>query len=232
MEIEIDSKRNNPLLNRTEVYFTIKHGGEATPNREIIKSELADKLNVKKESIMISSLDSSFGVQQVTGYAKIYSSDKKAKESEFDYVLKRNKVISDGKKGEKKEASAKAEARSVEPAGEEKPAGQPLEPAPEAAKSEVSGEKPEKPAKPVEERKPEPPKKEVQEAKPEEIQESVEPEKKERPLEPASEDEPSEQKPDKEPKQEKPAEKPKAKLENEEDEQPDQDKKKDEGKKE
>ena len=39
MEIEINSKRNNPLLNRTEVYFTVKHSGEGTPNREIIRSE-------------------------------------------------------------------------------------------------------------------------------------------------------------------------------------------------
>ncbi len=45
MEIEIDSKKNNPLLNRTEIYFTIKHIGEKTPNREIIRAELAEKLD-------------------------------------------------------------------------------------------------------------------------------------------------------------------------------------------
>ena len=48
MEIEIESKRNNPLLNRTEVYFIVKHPGEGTPNREIIRSELADKLKELK----------------------------------------------------------------------------------------------------------------------------------------------------------------------------------------
>ena len=48
MEIIIDSKINNPLINRTEVHFTVIHEGEGTPNREIIRSELAEKLNAKK----------------------------------------------------------------------------------------------------------------------------------------------------------------------------------------
>jgi ribosomal protein S24E len=63
METEINSKRNNPLLNRTEIFFTIKHKGEGTPNREIIRGELANKLNVKKENIIVKTVHSSFGNQ-------------------------------------------------------------------------------------------------------------------------------------------------------------------------
>ena len=74
MEIEIDSKKNNPLLKRIEVYFTVKHNGEKTPNREIIRSELADKLNSKKENVIINILKSGFGKQETKGYAKIYFS--------------------------------------------------------------------------------------------------------------------------------------------------------------
>ena len=44
MEIEIQSKTNNPLLKRTEVHFTIHHDGGKTPKRELIRSELAEKL--------------------------------------------------------------------------------------------------------------------------------------------------------------------------------------------
>jgi small subunit ribosomal protein S24e len=137
MEIEIESKRNNPLLNRTEIYFTVKHEGEGTPNREIIKSELAEKLNVKKESIIVSSLNSGFGIQQISGYAKVYTSDKKTRDYEPDYILIRNKLMEGEKKAEKKEApAAKAEVKPAEPASGEKPA----EPAAE-----------EKPAQPAEE---------------------------------------------------------------------------------
>ena len=125
MEMEIDSKKNNPLLNRTEVHFTIQHEGEKTPNREIIRSELAEKLNAKKENIIINDIQSSSGIQKSIGYAKIYSSVKKAEEMERKYILKRNKIS--GKK-EKKEVEKKPEEKSAtaeEPPKEEKPPKEP-----------------------------------------------------------------------------------------------------------
>jgi small subunit ribosomal protein S24e len=133
MEIEIDSKKNNPLLDRTEVHFSIQHEGEKTPNREIIRSELAEKLNAKKENIIINDIQSSSGIQKSVGYAKIYSSVKKAEEMERKHILKRNKISGEKKKkeGEKKpeekivntEESSKEEKLSGDlPKGEEKPA--------------------------------------------------------------------------------------------------------------
>ncbi|RLF32277.1 MAG: hypothetical protein DRM98_04160, partial [Thermoplasmata archaeon] len=154
MEIEIDSKKNNPLLNRTEVYFTVKHKGEGTPSRELIRSELADKLNAKKENIIVHVMTSSFGSQETSGYAKVYSSVEKSKNYEGEHILKRNKIIAEKKevKPEEKppvteapvessaeqpsasseEKPAEAAPPSVEPAGEQQPAEQP-----EADKSSV-----------------------------------------------------------------------------------------------
>ena len=109
MEIEIESKRNNPLLNRTEVYFTVKHPGEGTPNRDIIRSELADKLNVKKENVVVNTVRSSFGIQEISGYAKVYSSVQKTIDSEQDYILARNKIIETEKKLKKAAPTPKAE---------------------------------------------------------------------------------------------------------------------------
>ena len=117
MEIEIDSKKNNPLLNRTEINFTIKHLGEKTPNREIIRTELADKLNVKKEDVIVDSVHTTFGIQQITGYAKVYSSFDKLKGLEREHILVRNKLIQ-AKKKEKKAEEAKP-AKPVEVAKEE-----------------------------------------------------------------------------------------------------------------
>lgn len=92
MEIEIDSKKNNPLLKRTEVYFTVKHTGEGTPNREIIRSELAEKLNSKKENVVVNIIKTGFGKQETTGYAKVYLSLESSKGLEREHILKRNKL--------------------------------------------------------------------------------------------------------------------------------------------
>ena len=132
VEIEISSKRNNPLFGRTEVHFTIRHEGEGTPNREIIRGELAEKLNVKKENIVVNSIHSSFGIQKSTGYAKIYKSVEKAKGQERRHILERNKIVEKIGKEKKEKLAKKPESKP------EKPAEQPAEP-----KEEVKEEKPE-----------------------------------------------------------------------------------------
>ena len=133
MEINIDSKRNNPLLNRTEVHFTIIHEGGKTPNRDLVRTELADKLNSKKENIVVNYINPSFGLSKSTGYAKIYSSQDKIKDQERKFVLKRNKI------GETKKAKSGKEEKS-----EEKTSEKPQEPK-EENKSEDKEEKTEKP---------------------------------------------------------------------------------------
>lgn len=153
MEIEIDSKKNNPLLNRTEVYFTVKHEGEKTPNREIIRSELADKLNAKKENIILNTVHSGFGNQEITGYAKIYSSLTKIKEIEPEYILKRNKLIESKEKKQKEKSTEKAPVEPEEKAKEEKPVAEPpKEEQPEQVKpKEEKKDELEKPMKNAEE---------------------------------------------------------------------------------
>ncbi|KYK32513.1 MAG: hypothetical protein AYK22_07415 [Thermoplasmatales archaeon SG8-52-3] len=193
MEIEIDSKRNNPLLNRTEIYFTIKHEGEGTPNRELIRSELADKLNVKKENIIVNTIDSSFGKHEITGYAKIYSSIAKAKETEHDHFLKRNKLIEDEKKQGKKVKEA--------PAAEAKPVVDTSKPPKEEATAPRKDETPIEP-EPTEEVKPEEPAKEEEPAEPPKAEEPEPPVE-----EPISEEPSKEQPPEKEMPSEEPVEK-------------------------
>ncbi len=138
MEIEIDSKKNNPLINRTEVRFTIHHKGESTPNREIVRSELAEKLNVKKEDVVVDNIHTSFGVQRIKGYAKIYNTVENAKGWERSHILERNKLIEKKvkKEGEKKAAEKPAAER---PPKKEEP------PVKEAPKEKVDA-----PAKPAE----------------------------------------------------------------------------------
>lgn len=116
MEIDIQSKTDNPLLKRTEVHFTIHHEGEKTPKRELVRSELADKLNVKKENILVNYMKSSFGSTDTVGFAKVYKSVKDAKSGEKNHLLKRNNIAGTEKKpSEKKEEKPKAEQPDIKP---------------------------------------------------------------------------------------------------------------------
>jgi small subunit ribosomal protein S24e len=135
MEIEIQSKTDNILLGRTEVRFVILHEGEGTPKRDLVRSELAEKLNAKKETIMIDFMRSSFGARKTVGYAKIYKSIEDAKTGEADPILKRNGLGT--KKKPKKEAPKEGEAKretSREKPPKIEPKAQPVEKPAEAKK--------------------------------------------------------------------------------------------------
>ena len=143
MEIEIQSKTDNPLLNRTEVHFIIRNEGESTPKRELIRGELAEKLNVKKENIMINYMKSSFGTTDTLGYAKVYKSLKEAKAGERDYILIRNNALVKEKKPAQEEKKKPVQPSEEKPEeGAEKPAEETTVVKPEEGKDEETAEKP------------------------------------------------------------------------------------------
>jgi len=100
MELEMIEKRENPLLNRTEIKFRVKHQGEKTPERELVKNDLAEMLKVNKSLIIIDYIRPGFGMAISSGYAKVYKSMEDARRVEPSYILKRNKF------GEAKEEKA------------------------------------------------------------------------------------------------------------------------------
>ncbi|HEX17221.1 MAG: 30S ribosomal protein S24e [Thermoplasmata archaeon] len=106
MELEITDKRENPLLNRTEIRFRVKHEGEKTPEREIVREDIARLLKVKKDLVVIDHIRPSFGIAVSSGYAKIYKSIEDAKRIEPSYILKRNKI---GEATEEKEEEQRVE---------------------------------------------------------------------------------------------------------------------------
>jgi len=128
MEIEIQSKTDNLLLGRTEIHFIILHEGEGTPKRDLVRGELAEKLNAKKETIMVDFMRSSFGARRTVGYAKIYKSIEDAKAGEADPILKRNGLGT--KKKPKKETKKEGEEMKEVPKEKPKkpePKAQPVE---------------------------------------------------------------------------------------------------------
>jgi len=124
MEIEIISKKENELLDRTEVRFKAVHAKEGTPQREAVREKIAAMLKAAKERVIVDSMDSEFGKMETTGYAKVYKTKDAAMKYEREHVLVRNK-LKEKVKVEKKAAApppAPAARPAAAPAAEKKPA--------------------------------------------------------------------------------------------------------------
>jgi small subunit ribosomal protein S24e len=128
VEIEIVSKKENELLDRTEINFKAMHPMEGTPQREAVREKLATMMKATKDRVIVDSMDSEFGKMETVGYAKVYKTKEAAMKFEREYVLVRNK-LKEKAKVEKKAAAtpppqrqaAAAPAKSAEKAPE-KPA--------------------------------------------------------------------------------------------------------------
>ena len=104
MEIEIVSKKENELLDRTEVNFKAMHPMEGTPQREAVREKLATMMKATRDRVIVDSMDSEFGKMETVGYAKVYKTKEAAMKFEREYVLVRNK-LKEKAKVEKKAAA-------------------------------------------------------------------------------------------------------------------------------
>jgi small subunit ribosomal protein S24e len=95
MEIDIISEDENPMLHRTDVRFEIVHD-DATPSRLSVRDSLAAKLNKDSAEVVVHELDTKFGMRKTVGYAKVYETPEHTQEIEQEYMLKRNKIATDG----------------------------------------------------------------------------------------------------------------------------------------
>ncbi len=152
MELQVVTRKENPLLKRVEVTFKAVHKAEATPTRDAIRSELAKQLKAAKDAVIVDRSVSSFGRFETVGYAKVYQSKEEALAVERSHILVRNKLkeaeVKEKKEGEKAEKPAKAEAKAEAPKAEAKPEHKP-EP-----KAEAKAEHKEEKAPAKEEKKP------------------------------------------------------------------------------
>ncbi|MBA5942170.1 MAG: 30S ribosomal protein S24e [Methanophagales archaeon] len=103
MEVEITETRENQLLRRTEVLFTLKHEGEgagteagtgtgagASPSREESRNALIKALKCRSNLLVIDKMRTEFGKRETVGYAKVYESEERLREIEREYIIKRN----------------------------------------------------------------------------------------------------------------------------------------------
>jgi len=90
LNVDIVSKNENKLMDRTEVTFKASHSGEATPARDAVRTSLAGSLKVPKERVVISEMQSEFGQGASHGAAKVYGSAESAAKYERNHILVRN----------------------------------------------------------------------------------------------------------------------------------------------
>ena len=103
MKLDVVGKNENKLMDRVEVSFRTEHIGEASPNRDAVRTALASTLGVPKERVVISDMESEYGKGASEGYAKVYNTPESAKKHEKNYALVRNGLA---QKKEKKKAAA------------------------------------------------------------------------------------------------------------------------------
>ena len=91
MQIKIESTKDNPLLKRTEVGFTIVQGPkEKTPQRLEVKKAVAIEMKSGDEVVFIKHMRTKTGTNITQGVANVYQSVAQAKLVEPEYILKRN----------------------------------------------------------------------------------------------------------------------------------------------
>ncbi len=90
MEVKIVSKKENPLLKRKEVQFTVLHTQGKTPQRLDIKRSIASELQVSDKLVFIKKMRTMTGTNTTLGEANAYESETQAKLIEPKYIVKRN----------------------------------------------------------------------------------------------------------------------------------------------
>jgi ribosomal protein S24E len=91
MQIKIESTKDNPLLKRKEVGFTIIQGPkEKTPQRLEVKKAVATEMKIGDEVVFVKRMRTKTGTNITEGTANVYQSVAQAKLVEPEYIRKRN----------------------------------------------------------------------------------------------------------------------------------------------
>ncbi len=93
MEIEITSRKENPLLHREEVEFIIRHENEGIPSRKVVKAKISAMLNKNQDQVVLQYILGRFGSHISKGRVHVYDSAEEALKNEPKYLLKRQDML-------------------------------------------------------------------------------------------------------------------------------------------
>jgi small subunit ribosomal protein S24e len=92
MKMEIIDRKENPLLNRIEIRFQLRHDKEATPSRGTLRSKVASlEPGSSASTVVVKDVNTRFGQPLTTGLAFIYDSSD-SMQIEPQYILDRHGV--------------------------------------------------------------------------------------------------------------------------------------------
>jgi len=91
MEVKILSKKDNPILKRKEIAFSIDHGPRGkTPGRLEVKKNLAAGLGISEELVFVQKMKTMTGTNTSIGVANAYENKEHARSIEPEHIIKRN----------------------------------------------------------------------------------------------------------------------------------------------
>lgn len=90
MDFEFTGEDRNALLNRSELSFILTFEG-ATPSRAHILGKLCALKNLDENLVVLDSLKSGFGKEEISSTVRIYDDEESKLRIEPAYLLKRGK---------------------------------------------------------------------------------------------------------------------------------------------
>ncbi len=135
MEIKVLDQAYNPLLKRKEVKVEITHSKAGTPDRFMIRKELASRLNAKLDNLYVVDMETKTGMEKTQCDVELYDSPENARKVVPSYIIVRNKSPEERKKEAKPaEVGKKPEKKEQKPAEVKKEEKKPPEPKKEQRK--------------------------------------------------------------------------------------------------
>ena len=120
MEIRIDEREENPLMEREEVQFQVEHKNSSTPSRAKVIESLATTLEKSEDLIIIDKIVTLHGRQVASGSARVYESEGKLKQLEPGFLTKRTEESREKvKEAEEEEAEEEEAEEETEEESEE-----------------------------------------------------------------------------------------------------------------
>lgn len=95
--MKIIDRKENLLLNRVELKFSVTHDGNTTPSRsELIQTVAKMEPGCKPSLVVVKGVSTRFGQALTTGVAMVYGS-RKAMNVEASYILEKHGVEAEAK---------------------------------------------------------------------------------------------------------------------------------------
>ena len=93
MKIDIIEKKENKLLERTEITTNIDHVGQSVPKRDDLLSKLAALLNKERDQVVLIKLEAKYGEGKSLALVHVYETAERAIAVEKEFLLKRSGII-------------------------------------------------------------------------------------------------------------------------------------------